>query len=57
MGAGTVSVMVEPAGAGSRVTVTYDLTALTEEARPRLRRFAAEYGPFLDSSRTEIRRW
>ena len=47
--AGTVSVILDRDGAGSRVTVTYELTSLTPEARDGLRAFAAGYGEYLNS--------
>ncbi|MCY1141723.1 SRPBCC family protein [Actinoplanes sp. Pm04-4] len=52
--AGTVRVDVRPSGAGSEVTVTYDLTALTPEAEPALRDFFAGYAHFLESWREAI---
>lgn len=46
--AGTVEVVLDEAeGGGSEVTVTYELTALTEAARPELARFAEQYDDFL----------
>jgi hypothetical protein len=45
--AGTVEVVLDEAGGGSEVTVTYELTALTEAARPELARFAEGYPEFL----------
>lgn len=52
--AGTVTVRLEAAAAGSRVTVTYDLTALDDTANDELRRFADEYPAFLESWQTAI---
>jgi hypothetical protein len=45
--AGAVSIGCQPAAAGTRVTVGYDLTALTPEANADLDRFAAGYRDFL----------
>ena len=45
--AGIISVGCQPAAAGTRVTVGYDLTALTPEANAELDRFAAGYPHFL----------
>lgn len=45
--AGIVSVGCRPSGAGTSVTVGYDLTALTPEANAGLDRFAAGYPDFL----------
>lgn len=46
--AGTVLVQLEPrSGRSTRVTVTYDLTALTPEARAELADFEAGYEDFL----------
>jgi hypothetical protein len=45
--AGIVSVGCRPSAAGTRVTVGYDLTALTPEANAELDRFAAGYPDFL----------
>jgi hypothetical protein len=45
--AGTVVVTLEPGDGGSEVTVTYDLTALTETGEQQLRMLAAEYPAFL----------
>ncbi|GAB3966271.1 hypothetical protein GCM10029978_031030 [Actinoallomurus acanthiterrae] len=48
--AGTVSVVLDGEdGPGTRVTVTYELTALTEAAQDELRHFAAGYPDFLRS--------
>jgi hypothetical protein len=47
--AGTVTVVLEDAGGHSDVTVTYELTALTDAARPRLHEFAERYAAFLRS--------
>jgi hypothetical protein len=52
--AGTVAVVVDAAGDGasdgaSRVTVTYQLTALTEAAAEELAQFAAGYPTFIRS--------
>jgi hypothetical protein len=45
--AGIVAVRCQPSAAGTRVTVGYDLTALSPEAGPDLDRFAAGYPDFL----------
>ena len=45
--AGTVGVTIEDHAGGSEVTVTYDLTPLTEAAASRLDRFAAGFPAFL----------
>jgi hypothetical protein len=45
--AGIISVGCQPAATGTRVTVGYDLTALTPEANAELDRFAADYPHFL----------
>lgn len=45
--AGTVTVSLNGTGGGTEVTVTYELTALTEAAAPGLREFAAGYPAFL----------
>lgn len=45
--AGTVEVRCEPAGLQTVAHVTYDLTALDDSERPRLREFAAGYDAFL----------
>lgn len=45
--AGTVEVRCEPAGSETLADVTYDLTALDDAQRPRLREFAAGYDAFL----------
>ncbi|MEH1125264.1 SRPBCC family protein [Micromonospora sp. CPCC 206061] len=47
--AGTVAVTLEAARGGSDVTVTYDLTALTDAAGRDLDAFAASYPDFLNS--------
>ncbi|WP_026416879.1 SRPBCC family protein [Actinomadura oligospora] len=52
--AGTVTVEVSEADGGSRVQVTYDLTALRPEAVAALEDFAAEYPSFLRSWQTAI---
>jgi len=49
MDAGTVTVTLEAADGGSAVTVTYDLTALTETGERHLAEFAARYPDFLRS--------
>ena len=54
--AGLVSVTLSPAGAGTTVTVSYDLTALTPQANPALRAFAAHFHPFLDGWQDAISR-
>jgi hypothetical protein len=45
--AGTVEVTLRAVEGGSEVTVTYELTALTEAARPELARFGEHYPEFL----------
>jgi Polyketide cyclase / dehydrase and lipid transport len=45
--AGTVTVELRPSERGSLVTVTYVLTALSDDARPELESFAAGYPEFL----------
>ena len=52
--AGTVEVRCEPAGSETLADVTYDLTALDEGQRPRLREFAAGYAAFLGEWEREI---
>lgn len=47
--AGTVSVVLDEAGAHSRVTVSYELTALSSDGAVHLRRFADGYSAFLDA--------
>jgi hypothetical protein len=47
--AGTVLVNLDSAGDHSDVTVTYELTALTDAARGELDEFAANYPAFLQS--------
>ena len=49
MYAGTVTVTLEAAEAGSVVTVTYDLTALSETGERHLADFAERYPDFLHS--------
>lgn len=45
--AGTVTVTLDEAGAHTEVTVTYELTALTDTAAVHLRQFAETYPTFL----------
>ena len=52
--AGTVEVRCEPAGSETLAGVTYDLTALDDAQRPRLREFAAGYAAFLAQWEREI---
>jgi hypothetical protein len=52
--AGTVEVRCEPAGSEALAGVTYDLTALDEAQRPRLRDFAAGYDAFLTEWERDI---
>jgi hypothetical protein len=52
--AGTVAVALAPAGAGSQVTVSYDLTALSAAGDQRLAEFAAGYAAFLRSWQEQI---
>lgn len=47
--AGTVTVTLDDAGGHSYVTVTYELTALTDAAKQHLHEFAAGYSAFLQS--------
>ncbi|MEV0661230.1 hypothetical protein ACIBI3_09275 [Actinomadura luteofluorescens] len=47
--AGTVSVVLDEAGDHSRVTVSYELTALSSDGAVHLRRFADGYAAFLDA--------
>jgi hypothetical protein len=47
--AGTVTIVVSSTGRHSEVEVTYELTALTDAARPRLREFADNYPAYLES--------
>jgi hypothetical protein len=47
--AGTVSVVLDDADGRSEVTVTYELTALSDEGAAHLRRFAEGYPAFLAS--------
>jgi hypothetical protein len=56
LNAGTVAVALEPAaeGEGSEVTVTYELTALSEEGARKLDEFAAHYPAFLQSWEDQI---
>jgi hypothetical protein len=49
LSAGTVAVTLGRAEGGSEVTVTYELTALNEPARPQLGAFAAEFPAYLRS--------
>lgn len=55
--AGTITVTLTPAGAGSRVEVTYQLTALSDAAEARLSEFADAYPAFLRSWQDEIEAW
>ena len=52
--AGTVDVTLEPADAGSEVTVTYDLTALSEAGEQQLEMFATGYAGYLRSWQDDI---
>jgi hypothetical protein len=53
--AGLVRVECAPAGDGTtEATVTYDLTALTEEAEQALGEFAVSYAEFLEHWRVAI---
>jgi Polyketide cyclase / dehydrase and lipid transport len=54
--AGTVTVVLADAAAGSDVTISYDLTALSPGAEPGLDRFAAGYPDFLRSWQNAIGR-
>jgi Polyketide cyclase / dehydrase and lipid transport len=55
--AGTVSVELEPTGGGSRVTVGYEMTALSDQGRAELDRFAETYPDFLRSWEAAIETW
>ncbi|HKE68312.1 MAG TPA: SRPBCC family protein [Nocardioidaceae bacterium] len=55
--AGTVTVELEPTAEGSRVTVGYELTALSEAGQAALGEFAATYSDFLRSWETAIETW
>jgi hypothetical protein len=55
--AGTVTVELEPTASGSRVTVGYELTALSDAGRVALEEFAEGYADFLQSWETAIERW
>jgi hypothetical protein len=55
--AGTVSIDITPAGAHSRVEVTYQLTALSEHAGDALREFADGYPAYLQSWQDAISAW
>ena len=55
--AGTVTVELEPTASGSRVTVGYELTALSDAGRAALGEFAEGYADFLRSWETAIERW
>ncbi|MEV5572900.1 hypothetical protein AB0L06_22880 [Spirillospora sp. NPDC052269] len=53
--AGTVTVELSATEGGSRVQVTYDLTALRPEAVPTLEQFASSYPAYLHSWETAIK--
>ncbi len=55
--AGTVSVELEPTVGGSRVTVGYEMTALSDQGRAELDSFAEAYPDFLRSWETAIEAW
>ncbi|HEU0286682.1 MAG TPA: SRPBCC family protein [Nocardioidaceae bacterium] len=55
--AGTVTVELEPTAQGSRVTVGYELTALSDAGQVGLVEFAAMYPEFLRSWETAIEQW
>ena len=55
--AGTVTVELEPTEQGSRVTVGYELTALSDAGQVGLDEFAATYAEFLRSWETAIEKW
>lgn len=55
--AGTVTVALDAAAAGSTAQVTYQLTALTIQARAALAEFAAGYPAFLRSWEEAIATW
>jgi hypothetical protein len=52
--AGTVTVELAGAGRDTEVTVTYELTALSDAGEAEVREFAAGYGDFLRSWETAI---
>ncbi|GAB3424846.1 SRPBCC family protein [Flindersiella endophytica] len=57
LNAGTITVTLAPAAEGeqrSEVTVTYELTALTDEGQQRLDEFAGHYPAFLQSWEEQI---
>ena len=55
--AGTVTVELESTASGSRVTVGYVLTALSDAGRTALGEFADGYPDFLRSWETAIEKW
>jgi hypothetical protein len=55
--AGTVSVTLDDIDGASEVTVTYELTALSDAARPGVEEFAAGYQRFLQSWQEAIETW
>ena len=55
--AGTVTVELEPTERGSRVTVGYELTALSDAGQVGLDEFASTYPEFLRSWETAIETW
>jgi len=55
--AGTVTVTITAAGAHSEVEVTYQLTALTPAAGPKLRDFADRYPAYLQAWEDAIAAW
>jgi polyketide cyclase/dehydrase/lipid transport protein len=55
--AGTVTVILSPAGQHSEVEVTYQLTALSDPAREKLSEFADTYPAYLQSWQDDIAAW
>ena len=55
--AGTVTVELSAAGGASDVEVTYQLTALSAAAQPRLREFADGYAAYLQTWQDAISGW
>ena len=55
--AGTVSVVISPAGHHSEVEITYQLTALTSLADDKLSAFAEHYPAYLQSWEDDITAW
>lgn len=55
--AGTVTVVVNPAGGHSEVEVTYELTALSNSTGHTVREFADAYAAYLRSWQDDIAAW